>query len=312
MASKKERCTHNENPLGVGGKDVASRRLVVDGLAEMVGDWFGQGQMVSPRATNAEQFNCAALSTGSKPFLRQKRHLIARGAVLKMVWCGGDEDGVRHTLCQGLEALLQRDRSFAQSFVKDRRALQRIAKLIVQETDAKQPQYWSRMERSAGLHCIVLAFRLARIDKFAAEVFLPILIAGSLSGVVQYLPGCPRVGQENQQHPMGTEACLAYRNADEYSSSPKTTRTSSALWPSTSLSSAQELAAHAVVNPLVSGRPKGNSRWLFGTNDRVWCLWFFSHLLDHQPAPFERYAGCTSRGGYCRARRCTLLHCWLC
>eukprot|EP00752_Nemacystus_decipiens_P013392 g11857.t1 len=63
------------------------------------------------------------------------------------------------------------------------------AEPTVQETDGKQLQQHSRLERSAGLHCIVLAIRLVRIDNFAAEASLPILIAGALSGVVQYLPG---------------------------------------------------------------------------------------------------------------------------
>lgn len=179
-----------------------------------------------------------------------------------MVRCGGVEDGVRQTLCRLLEALLQRDRSFAQSFLKDRRALQRIIKLIVQETDAEKLQQCSRLERSAGLHCIVLALRLARIDKFAAEVSLPVLIAGSLSGVVQY--------------PLGAQPSSAYSNADESSSNPKIINNSSALWPSTPLSSAQELAAHAVVNPLVKGCSKGNFWWLFYTavERALGCLWF--------------------------------------
>lgn len=175
-----------------------------------------------------------------------------------MAWCGGIDDDIRRTLCRSLGALLQRDRSFAQSFVKDRRALQSIVKLIVQEAEAKKLEHCSRLERSAGLYCIVLAFRLARIDDFAAEVFLPILIAGSLSGVVQYLP----ISQHEQHQHEGQERQLnlarpqlppAYSKDDDSFGQRKKVNDNNALWPSTPLSSAQELAAHSIVNPLVNG-----------------------------------------------------------
>lgn len=156
---------------------------------------------------------------------------------------------MRLVLCRSLEALLQRDRSFAQSFVQDRRALQRIAKLVVQETGRKELRHFSRLQRSAGLHCIVLALRLARIDEFAAELSLPILIAGSLSGVVRYRPGLAHEGQENSA---GAQRSSAYSNADDgIVGQMKKISDGSVFWPSTPLSSAQELAAHAVVNPLV-------------------------------------------------------------
>lgn len=197
--------------------------------------------------------NCAAFSLLGSTARVCVEECCARDVALKMAWCGGVGDSMRGILCRSLEALLQRDRSFAQSFVKDRRALQRVVKLILaQETDATQLQPYSRLERSAGLHCIVLALRLAHIDEFAAEVSLPILIAGSLSGVVQYLPGCQHEGKESQQNPQDARP-------DEKFSNPKKMSGDHKFWPSTPLSSAQELAAHAVVNPLVLGCAYGNS-----------------------------------------------------
>lgn len=216
-------------------------------------DGFPSGEL------HAEQLKCAAHLVD--PVIQctfrveQLQGVLARGVALKMSWCGGVDDGVSPSLCRSLEALLQRDRSFAQNFLKDRRALQRIAKLVAQETDSQQLQHCSRLERSAGLHCIVLAFRLARIDEFAAEVFLPILIAGSLSGVVQYLPGSRHQVQERQQDLAEVQPPSAYSNADETFGQPKKICNNSAFWPSTPLSSAQELAAHAIVNPLVNGMP---------------------------------------------------------
>lgn len=194
--------------------------------------------------------------------LKLRRVSVGSKDALNMAWCGGIDDGMRRTLCRSLEALLQRDRSFAQRFVKDRRALQRIVKLIVQETNARQLQHCSRLERSASLHCIVLAFRLTRIDEFAAELSLPILIAGALSGVVQYLPVSLHEGQERQQNPAGAQTSSSNNgNDDENFGQTKKINNNSSFWPSTSLSSAQELSAHAVVNPLVNGCAHGNFRW---------------------------------------------------
>lgn len=176
-----------------------------------------------------------------------------------MPWCGDSPgDGIRPILCRSLEALLQRDRSFAQAFVRDRRTFQRIVKSMLpsrgqqlQQRELhgrKTPKAW-RLERSAGLHCIVLAFRLARIDDFAAEMSLPVLIAGSLSGVVQY-PAMPEEGEEErqQENPAAAMPSSAANNSEDNSGQQNK---KNAFWPSTPLSSAQELAAHAVVNPMV-------------------------------------------------------------
>lgn len=166
---------------------------------------------------------------------------FAWGAVAKMA-CGVGVDGMRVILRQSLDALLQRDRSFAESFVKDRRRLERIVKISRQESRS------SRLERSASLHCIVLAFRLARVDDFAAEMTLPVLIAGSLSGVVQYPPVSPYEGDVRQQKVAEGQPQSA---GDNHEGSFGQQKMKSARWPSTPLSSAQELAAHANVNPLV-------------------------------------------------------------
>lgn len=169
-----------------------------------------------------------------------------------MAWCS--HDGIRPILCQSLEALLQRDRLFAQAFVRDRRTFQRIVKsilpsrrqqLLQQELHGRKQS--SRLERSAGLHCIVLAFRLARIDDFTAEMSLPILIAGALSGVVRY-PAVPE--NEGQEESPETSRPSSAAAKDCHNNGCQQKRNTS-LWPSTPLYSAQELAAHAVVNPIV-------------------------------------------------------------
>ncbi len=157
--------------------------------------------------------------------------------------CGVGVDGTSLILRQSLEALVQRDCSFAESFVKDRRRLERIMKV------SREEQRSSRLERSASLHCIVLAFRLARIDCFAAEMTLPVLIAGGLSGVIQYPPVSPYEGGVWQEEVAEVQPQSA---ADDHEGSfGQQKMKQSALWPSTPLSSAEELAAHAIVNPLV-------------------------------------------------------------
>ena len=154
-----------------------------------------------------------------------------------MVPCASGVDGMRPVLRRALQNLLQRDGAFAKSFMKDRRTFERVVKM------ATGAHCSSRLERSASLHCIVLTFRLARVDDFAAEMALPVMIAGTLSGVVQY------EGEEPQRK-TGQERSIptAGDNEDPFGQQKKK---ESACWPSTPLSSAQELAAHAVVNPLV-------------------------------------------------------------
>lgn len=162
----------------------------------------------------------------------------------------GNVGGIKPILCRSLEGLLHRDRSFARAFVGDRRTFERIVKsTIVAGGDLLS----SRMERSAGLHCIVLAFRLARIDDFTSEISLPVLIAGALSGVVQY-PASRQVQQQQEQHggekrhtqnaAMPSPVTKQYGNNDGQ-------QAEEASWPSTQLFSAQELASHALVHPMV-------------------------------------------------------------
>lgn len=175
-----------------------------------------------------------------------------------VVWCGhGPREGIRPILCRSLEALLQRDRPFAQAFVRDRRTFQRILnsylpsrgqQLRQQELYGRNTQQSSRLERSAGLHCIVLAFWLARIDDFAAEMSLPVLIAGSLSGVIQYPAVSDNEGQQ-QKNPAAAMPSSATNDNHDNGGQQKEKNT---MWPSTPLASAQELAAHAVVSPMVS------------------------------------------------------------
>lgn len=176
-------------------------------------------------------------------------------------------DGIRPVLCRSLEALLQRERSFAQAFLQDRRTFQRIVKSMMlpsrggaelvrqhqhDSMHGRNPlkqQQSSRLERSAGLHCIVLALRLARIDDFTAEMSLPILIAGSLSGVVQYPPVPENECHQQQENPAAQMPSSAANDGHDNGGEQ---RKGNALWPATSLTSAEELAAHAVVNPMVT------------------------------------------------------------
>lgn len=154
------------------------------------------------------------------------------------------EDGndINNVLCKSLQALLERDEVFAQAFLRDRSTFERIVKMVVSGGGYQQRGFADtgphnnvvpktskiimRVQRSAGLHCIVLAFRLTRIDDFAAETCLPVLIAGALSGVIAYPCG------EQREEKFGTSD-------------------SAVSTASTRLSSAQELVSHATVNPLV-------------------------------------------------------------
>lgn len=143
-------------------------------------------------------------------------------------------------LCSLLESFLNRDEAYALSFFKDRPALERIVKMI-KDTSGDAIHTASRAERSAGLHCIVLGCRLTRIDDFALQICLPLLIAGALSGVVAYghnSESITKVG--GRQH-------------------APTRLTTSAV-----LSSAQELASHSLVLPLV-GDTKNILPWCNGT-----------------------------------------------
>lgn len=152
-----------------------------------------------------------------------------------------DDHGIRPILCRSLDALLQRNRPFAQTFIQDRRIFERITKHIL-DAGHEQEQRSRRLERSACLHCIVLAFRLARVDNFATEMALPVLIAGALSGVVQYPASQERSYKEAQQ-----QNPLRAKNEGGHDGQQEIKDT----WPSTPLSSAQELASHVVVNHLV-------------------------------------------------------------
>lgn len=147
-----------------------------------------------------------------------------------MPWRGSpvldNRNNIRLVLCKSLGALLERDESYAQAFLRDRPTFEIILKSVV--TGQWRKVRASRVERSAGLHCIVLAFRLAGIDNFAAEMCLPLLMAGALSGVIEY---------------------PSLRDSDM--TMPQTGDSQKGDWPSTQLSSAQELASHAIVNPLV-------------------------------------------------------------
>lgn len=162
-------------------------------------------------------------------------------------------DGIRPILCRSLEGLLHRDRSFAEAFVRDRRTFERIVKsTMVAGEDLRS----SRMERSAGLHCIVLAFRLARIDDFTSEISLPVLIAGALSGVVQYPASRQLVQRQEQQQRQQeekrhTQKAVTPSLVFEQYGSDDGQQAEKASWPSTQLFSAQELASHALVYPMV-------------------------------------------------------------
>lgn len=146
-----------------------------------------------------------------------------------------DSHDVKPVLRSLLEGLLKRDESFALDFFKDRRTLERVAKIIVGSTTLHHRTPCSRAERSAGLHCAVLACRLARMDDFASERFLPILIAGALSGVVAYgltYGAVSKDGANMVGHDENKPDAAAATNAV--------------------LSSVQKLVSHSLVYPLVS------------------------------------------------------------
>lgn len=164
-----------------------------------------------------------------------------------------DNDTMSHVLCKALKALLERDEIFAQAFLRDRSTFERIVKMITTgghqqcggaagtmrphrhntATTTKNSMVMLRVQRSAGLHCIVLAFRLTRMDDYAAETCLPVLIAGALSGVIEYPSG------ERKEEDFGTTRSTSSSNDKHVCTS------------SSQLSSAQELVSHAIVNPLV-------------------------------------------------------------
>lgn len=183
-----------------------------------------------------------------------------------------DDNDINKVLCKSLQALLERDGVFAQSFLRDRSTLERIVKMVVSggghqqrgsagtrpPNDAvpKTRKIMMRVQRSAGLHCIVLAFRLTRIDDFAAETCLPVFIAGALSGVIAYPCG------EQKEENLGT--------------SGKTVSTAS-----TRLSSAQELVSHAAVNPLVG--PAAFAAMILSTNFRTTYIRTYMHARNESP-----------------------------
>ena len=107
------------------------------------------------------------------------------------------------------------------------------------------------MERSAALHCIVLAFRLARIDDFTSEMSAPVLMAGALSGVIGYpyhshsSPSAQDTATDATMNATDEAMNTTSMNNKDHRHQAKNE------WPSTLLSSAQELASHAVVYPLV-------------------------------------------------------------
>ncbi|CAN0173063.1 unnamed protein product [Scytosiphon promiscuus] len=159
-----------------------------------------------------------------------------------MAWSlgSGYDDDIIPILRRSLEALLQRSRSFAQAFIQDRRTFERIIKFVLCAGHAQQQQS-RRLERSACLHCIVLAFRLTHVDDFAAETAVPVLIAGALSGVVQYPASHEQPHEEEGQQ----QTPIPAWDDDGHNGLHHIENT----WPSTPLSSAQELASHVVVNP---------------------------------------------------------------
>ncbi|CAM9333584.1 unnamed protein product [Ectocarpus sp. 12 AP-2014] len=163
---------------------------------------------------------------------------------------GWNVGGIRPILRQSLEGLLHRDQSFAQAFVGDRRTFERIVKsTFVAGGDLRS----SRMERSAALHCIVLAFRLARIDDFTSEISLPVLIAGALSGVVQY-PASRQVQRHQEQHgeeKRHTQNAAMPSPVTKQDGNNDGQQIEEASWTSTQLLSAQELASHALVHPML-------------------------------------------------------------
>ena len=198
---------------------------------------------------------------------------------------GGGVFGIRHVLRKSLEALLKRDEAFARAFLRDRRTFERIVKHVVIAGQQRQPQPYQhqqrqqrhqqqhhqqqqhqqdRVERSAALHCIVLAFRLAPIDEYTSEISAPVLMAGALSGVIEYpyLSNSSSSNSSSSSHSvrdistaidaMSTTAMMNTntKGLDHHDNQEEKTRDNKE-WPSTPLSSAQELASHAVVNPLV-------------------------------------------------------------
>lgn len=145
---------------------------------------------------------------------------------------------IQSTLYFLLEGLLNRDESFAQAFFNDRPALERMVKMMkgVVVRDGTTTCVPSRTERSAGLYCIVLGCRLTRMDDFALELCLPLLMVGALSGVLAYcqnsaerVPSNFSTTSSSQHHP------------------PPSPRSSSVL-----LSPARETTSHGGVHLLVS------------------------------------------------------------
>lgn len=86
------------------------------------------------------------------------------------------ELNIRSTIYTSLKSLLKQDEGLALAFLQDRHTLGQIVKMVTGRTKC------SHVYRSAGLYCMALAFRFARADSFAAEVCLPLFIAGALSG----------------------------------------------------------------------------------------------------------------------------------
>lgn len=148
-------------------------------------------------------------------------------------------DSIRLILCKALDALLRRDESFASALLRDRRLVERMVKVTADGPLHPLSTQDSRIERSASLHCLVLALRLARVDNFSAEVLLPVMTSGALSGVVEYpstKDSCASVTA------VATGAAAVASNNEEFDGSS---------WPSTKVFSAQTLTSHAQVYPLV-------------------------------------------------------------
>ncbi|CAM9120069.1 unnamed protein product [Pylaiella littoralis] len=82
---------------------------------------------------------------------------------------------------------------------------------------------------------------------------LPVLIAGSLSGVIQYPAVSDNEGQQ-QKNPAAAMPSSATNDNHDNGGQQKEKNT---MWPSTPLASAQELAAHAVVSPMLEAIEDG-------------------------------------------------------
>ncbi|CAM9212557.1 unnamed protein product, partial [Ectocarpus sp. 13 AM-2016] len=194
---------------------------------------------------------------------------------------GWNVGGIRPILCRSLEGLLHRDQSFAQAFVGDRHTFELIVKsTIFAGGDLRS----SRMERSAGLHCIVLAFRLARIDDFTSEISLPVLIAGALSGVVQY-PASRQVQRHQEQHgedKRHTQNAAMPSPGTKQDGDNDGQQVEEASWPSTQLFSAQELASHALVHPMLEDIEDGAQSLLEALE---------ASMARHEDAASSRVAG---------------------